>query len=210
MFMGSFNEDIEEYTKDVKVRMEREKKAIDESDLDSIQFEIKLDKSALVIVWFLNLLVLLKGSQQFVYDIYVFVNYGKPLEFKVIDYVVISMLVASFLFAVLSPIAIRFLDVPSVRKGYIYCNKKVYHYSEITLIKISSLQIMSVYIGKKKIFSISRDYINYDSFLAWARKCGVNIFHEPAFEIYSENVPLMTAFVVLVIAVVVIGLFMLG
>lgn len=208
--MGLFNEDIEEYAKDVKERTARETRAVESSELSDIQFEIKLDKGAPALVWFLVIIVLFKGSGTFVYDIYAYMNYGTPLDFSILDYVAVVLMIACLLFAILLPVAMFFMDVPSVRKEYIQCKNKIYHYSQITLIKISSMQIMSVYVGKKKIFAISRDYINYDSFLAWAKKCGIHIFREPEMKINPEKSRLTTLLIFLAIAMVVFVLFLYG
>lgn len=210
MFLNQIGKDLEDYTKELTDREEREKNAITKLEIHNIQFDVKVDKDVLNMIWLLNIPLLLMGIKAFASDIYMLVNYGKPLEFKLIEYILLAILIACFVICTMLPIAMRFVSVSSVQGSVLYYNKKKYHYSQITMVKISSRKIMSVYVGKKRLFVLTKDFINYDSFVAWARKCGVMIFREPPVELDSKKITIITMLTVFIIAVVVIGLYILG
>ena len=121
-----------------------------------------------------------------------------------------GIVIACFVFFTVGAFALGFVSSPRIRGSLLYYNKKVYHYSQITNIKISSMHVVRVFVGKKKLFLITKDFANYQSFLVWAEKCNIKIEKEPPVEMDEEKIKLMTLVTCLIIAVVVVILFVVG
>lgn len=72
------------------------------------------------------------------------------------------------------------------------------------------MHVVRVFVGKKKLFLITKDFANYQNFWVWAEKCNIKIEKEPPVEMDEEKIKLMTLVTCLIIAVVVVILFVVG
>ncbi len=65
--------------------------------------------------------------------------------------------------------------MPEVKGEFFRYKKEDFHCSDINQIKVSRIRIITVYLSNGKKIRITRDYENYETFLVWAEKCGIDI-----------------------------------
>lgn len=179
-------------------------------EIERMQFDVRIDGRTQIMMLFMNIPLLIIAIKAFGLDIYKFVYYNQPFQFNLVEYVLLGLIVAIFVFATVCAFAMRFVSVPKVRGSMLHYDKKAYHYSEITHIKISSRQVMQVFVAKKRLFSLTRDFVNYESFLVWAGKCNIKIEKDPPMELSKEQIEKMTIIIVLMIGVLVGVLYAIG
>lgn len=160
---------------DVQETRQREKAQVEESELYDIDFVIRIDKRNFQILGFTFLFLIIMFLRIFATDFLEIIQYHRIPEFSMFHRVVFFILVGVGILFLLLCIILWLLPSLHVVRSQISYRNKTYHYSEISMIHVNSIKVATAYAGKKKLFRISGDYVNYATFLSWAEKCHIPI-----------------------------------
>lgn len=203
---------VNDLTDDIKIRQINETQETLEKELYDDNFKLQYDKNMnnLFIVCFLFALVLLLKSVG--KPLLKMLIYGESLNLNVLHLVCLWLVGLIIIFLIAGPMYLKNKPLPEIKKTTMYYRKNSYHYSQITKIKISIFSLTTVYIDEKKKFRISGDFINYDAFIQWAKKCNVPIEQNQKLDIEmtEEQATRITAIIVVVITIIVGVLFAAG
>ena len=203
---------INDVTDDIKIRQRREIQETLEKELFDVDFKLQYDKninSIFIVCCLLALILFLKSVGKPLLKLLI---YGEALELNVLHFICLFLVGIVVVFSIAGLIYLKNKPLPEIKGTMMYFRKNAYHYSQITEIKISKVFLATVYIDGKKRFRISRDFMNYDAFIEWAKKCNVPIEqkHMVNNEITEEQATMITAIIVVVIVIIVGVLFATG
>lgn len=168
---------MNEFTKrmidEVNERIEKEKQDAGEKDLSQFDFRLQLSKLSLKIILFggafFGYLLLRQIFRLFLYSS-MGISYRSNSTHAFLAVILFLGLISA-----LVVIVFKTKSLPEVKCSYMYYKKKEYHYSEISSIDISAINIARIHLLDGKSFWITRDFENYDTFLCWAEKCGIPV-----------------------------------
>lgn len=208
-YMINFVNDLKE---DLKIRQINETQDTLEKELFDVNFKLQFDKGMnnLIIYCFLFALVLfLKIIGK---PLLKMIIYGEAFNLSSIHIVCLCLVGLVFILLIVAPLYIKNKPLPEINKSMMYYRKQSYHFSQISKITISRFSLTTVYLDEKKKFMISRDFINYDAFIQWAKKCNVPIEQnqKPDIDMTEEQITKLTAIIVVVIIIIVLLLFAAG
>lgn len=203
---------VNDVTDDIKIRKRRETQETLEKELFDVDFKLQYDKninSIFIVCCLLALILFLKSVGKPLLKLFI---YGETLELNVLHFTCLFLVGIVVVFSIAGPIYLKNKPLPEIKGTMMYFRKNAYHYSQITEIKISKFFLATVYIDGKRRFRISRDFINYDAFIEWAKKCNVPIEQKQMVnnEITEEQATMITAIIVVVIVIIVGVLFATG
>ena len=203
---------INDVTDDIKIRKEQETKDTLEKELYDVNFKVAMDQELYAVFGIIFITVFIVIVKAFGKPILKAFIYGGPLELNVIHICVLVLIGIAVVFCIAGPLYLKNKSQPEVKKTMVYYKGKPYHYSQITKIKVSSLNLAKVYIDGKKCFWISRDFRNYDAFITWAKKCNVPVKQKQKEhkELTEEKAAWITAAIVVVCTIIVGALFATG
>lgn len=203
---------INDVTDDMKIRQKNETKDILEKELYDVNFKLAMDKEVykLFLVSFICAFILFVKSLG--RPILKTIMYGTPMNLTVLHIWALVLIGIAVVFCIVGPLYLKNKSQPEVKKTMVCYKGNTYHYSQITKIKVSSLNLAKVYIDGKKCFWISRDFRNYDAFIAWAKKCNVPMEQKQKErkELTEEKAAWITAGIVVLCAIIVAVLFATG
>lgn len=205
MLSSDMNDYLKQYTDAVNAREQKEIEAIQKLELEDIQFEIKEDPNTYKVNFFLCGMMLLLSFR--IGGKYILRSaYREPSVFSLVMQVLLGLAVVLVIFAcIIEPIIKKNAPMPRVKNGILHYKDNSYHYKQITMIKISSMNRLTVYVAHKKVFTITKTCLNYGSLIGWGRKCGITIFREPPFELSIGTVIIIAVVTFLTIMFIVLG-----
>lgn len=203
---------VNDVTDDIKIRQIKETQETLEKDLFDVDFKLQYDKNMnniFIVCCLLALVLFLKSVGKPLLKVLI---YGDSLDLNVLHLVCLWLVGIIVALSIAGPVYLRNKPLPEIKKTMMYYKKNTYHYSQITKIKISLFYLTTVYLDEKKRFRISRDFINYDAFIEWAKKCNIPIEQNQKLdnEMTEEQATMITAIIVVVIAIIVGVLFAMG
>ncbi len=178
------SEEINQSTKDLLQRKKDEKIKIDKLEHEDVDFTVSMGKEYISFMFCLFLLIMLPMFKIVGKSILKkILGYEESLSLTHFEVIIITFVI---LFIIVSFSLLIFMlkcAKPRIRNSYIVYKGKYIHYREITLIKVSSLNVAKIYVNGKKCFTITGDFNNYWSFLSWAEKCNVPMIKKERKEI---------------------------
>lgn len=191
---------LDEYKAALDAREKKEIEKIEQMELEDVNFELAEDPDAYkmsMVLGVVSVLMAFKIAGKHIISS----SYRGPSVFTYVLQILLWIAVALVIFSCfIYPIIMKKAPKSSVRGGTLYHKGKSYHYKEITMLKVSSMNRLIVYMGRKKIMTIPKSYLNFGSLIGWGRKCGITIFREP--EMDANKVSLVVVLVVVLILVV--------
>lgn len=188
-------EHLESLTEDIKHRKDEEERETIEKEIYDINLELAINKSiyGVVMIAFAMcflLLVRVIGKPVLWYIVY-------HETFEIGGFLAVGLILVGILVVWITLILIyyKLKKTPAVKGSSLIYKDKRYHYSQISKIKISSIYWVTVFVDDKKLCCVSRDYVNCDAFVCWARKCRIPI--EESEPLDEKDVEKITIWVVL-------------
>ncbi len=172
--MGLFNnDDYNKKLEEIEESFREERRNAFEKDLSEFDFSMPLSKATagtILPTVSLSLVMMIR----YVIKPVIYANMtGEKLTLNKLMPVIMSvLLVLVFIFAA---IFFRCAPMPEVKGEFFRYKKEDFHCSDINQIKVSRIRIITVYLSNGKKIRITRDYENYETFLVWAEKCGIDI-----------------------------------
>lgn len=155
-----------------------EKKKLDESEVNDINFEVKVDKSffhTFLIMWLVIFVIFFNTFGSNIFQEMKDGNIFDISYYSITSATCMILVVMAAVSVILCYICMITKPVPKVKNTYMIYKGKKYHVSEITEVRIGKMNQAKVYIHGKYAFWLSGDFINYRSFIEWLRKCKVLI-----------------------------------
>ena len=204
MLFNVFRHMADNITADLSERQEEERSLVNESELNDVDFMIYFDKTILPVFALVAVFLVLIMLKAFWRECYTLIILHKLPEMGAAARVLfLSGLCLLFVCLIVLPVLLILQPKPHIVKNHLIHRKKTYHYSEITSIRISTMQFISVYAGKRKLFTMTAEYVNSYSFLEWAKKCQIPVHEKPGIdEIQIKN----TTVVIIVIVVILLAI----
>ena len=203
---------LNDLTESIDARTKSEKAEMLEKELYDVNFEMKTGRAAywaLILMYPLSLILLLKvvgkpALKSLLDDI--------PFQLNVFHYSVIIVTVICMIVPIISFIYLNCRAYPKVSGTILSYKGQEYSYAQITKIHISAVNVATVYVNGRKCFKIAREYVNYQSFIEWARKCNVPIeqTHDDSPEARQKLVVLLTTLIVILCVIGVVAAFAFG
>lgn len=160
-------------------RQKKEQREVDEKEVYDINFELEFNKASLILVGMLWIFLLPFFIKVLGYDMYLANKKGELFHlssYGIGRIVMLALVLATAVFGTVFSLICAMKSMPRVKNTNMYYRGKEYHYSEITrLVIMNGMNITKVYLNGKYKFWISSDYINYRSFIEWAKKCRIPI-----------------------------------
>ena len=175
IMVKELNEKVKIIAEDIENRKINEERDILEKELSDIDFEIAFDKNLygvfiMVIVLFVSIILKVLGEpiiKSYIFDV--------PFEFNLLYICGAFIMGVCILASILTIIYCSTKKCPVVRKSNFIYKGKTYHYRQISKVKMSAGGTATVFVDGKKVFSISRGYVHYDSFICWLKKCMIPV-----------------------------------
>lgn len=199
--ISNFTSDI---TEDIRIRENKETTAISENELYDVNFKLDFNKQIYPVFLLLLIGIMILAFKAFGQPILECLIFGETFEPNGI-YIIAAILIAFLiLLTLLYSVYITLKKKPEVRKTRLYYKGSTYHYSQITKIKISAINIATIYVDGKKLFHITGDYTNYYAFLEWAKRCRVPIekSRKNAKDLTESQITLITTLIVIVVIMI--------
>lgn len=194
----SYN-DLECIIDDLNERTECEKRKAKEKAVSQFSFKLKMSKLSMNIALvsiILGLIFLIKsGLATLIRSVFTDEKSAYNTEIFVIGSVFIII-------GLINIIIYKFTPLKQVKGSYLYYKGKEYHYSDIKKIKISDMNIVSVFLTDGKSFRITGDYDNCTTFLVWSEKCGITFEGSKELRKADANGDINPKWAVIVIAVI--------
>lgn len=171
----NFSKKMLESELQIRQQFSRERDEVQLSELDEIDFWTKYSKSVSTMNICAFLLLLIFSFRLFGKPLIKHLIYKEPIQFVSFSIVMIAIVGALFLFVGVYFVIIWTKKPIHVRKGTVYCGNKSWNYLEISKIVVNKMNIANVYSNGKKIFWISAEFDNFESFLSWAEKCRIPV-----------------------------------
>ena len=188
-------EHLESLTEDMKLRKEEEERETIEKEIYDINLELAINKSiygVVMIAFAMCFLLLIRVIGKPVLRCIVYHETFEISGFLTVGLILVGILVV---WMILILIYYKFKKNPAVKGSSLVYKDKRYHYSQISKIKISPIFWVTVFVDDKKLFCVTRDYMNCDAFVCWARKCRIPI--EESEPLDEKDVEQITIWVVL-------------
>lgn len=177
-----------EYLMETMQRRQREQEKVQESELYDMDFTVYLDKNVFQILGIALLLLLFMFFKVFARQLYQLIMQQWAPDFGTVIFVVFVIAAIFFVAVIIWSIWLWFRPKPHIMRAQIQYRGKTYHYSEITYIRINSIQMASVYAEGRKLFTVTGDYVNYGTLIAWAEKCRIPILQKKRQEMSQEQI----------------------
>lgn len=199
-----------EYLMEAKQRHQREQAKVQESELYDMDFTVYLDKNVFQILGIVLLLLLIMFFKTFAMQFYQLIVQHQIPDFGTVTLALFGIGAVLFVAVVIWYVWLWFRPKPHIVHAQIQYRGKTYHYSEITYIHINSIQLASVYVEGGKLFTVTGDYVNYGTLIAWAEKCRIPILQKKRQEMSQEQIEQMTkriTFIVMVFLILFVAIF---
>lgn len=182
MMTGVGNLIAEEMTNQAEDAIDRqvtEQEKMIKQEVHDADFALEFDKSSFAImgmIWMMGIIVSLK-----IFGRDLFFAYQEGTLFDISTYStwkigMLILVVGAVLFFSVFCIIFAWKPMPRIRGTNMYYRGNLIHYSEITKLVVKGrMNLTKVYLNGKYKFWISPDYINYRSFIEWAKKCNIRI-----------------------------------
>ncbi len=175
--------ELTEYTKQQDEIEQRKAEEVKQTELEDIHFDIALNKEMFKYNYVVIPILILYCTKMMTKATYLGTFDDMPLLLIVSKIILGGCMIYSILYCIFYPTIVeRFLCISVKNREFRY-RGKIYEANQISMIKVSSQQNIALYVGKKKIVNISKQFLNRDSLLAWARKCNITVYHEPPFDL---------------------------
>lgn len=198
------NEQSTEYLMETKQRHQREQEKVQESELYDVDFTVYLDKNIFQILGIVFLFVLLLFIKTFARQFYQLIVRRQIPDFGTVTFVLFAVGAVFFVAIIVWCLWLWLRPKPHIVRNQLQYRGKVYHYSEITGIHINSIQSASVYVEGRKLFTVTGDYVNYGTLIAWAEKCRIPIQQKKSQEISPEQIKKITERIMVIVMITVI------
>lgn len=192
---------LDDYSMETKHRRQREQEKVQESELHDIDFTVYLDKNIFLILGIGFLFVFLQFIKTFARQFYQLIVRRQIPNFGTVTFVLFAVgaVIILCLWLWLRP-------KPHIVRNQLQYRGKVYHYSEITGIHINSIRLTSVYVDGRKLFTVTGDYVNYETLIAWAEKCRIPIQQKNSQEMSPEQIKKISERIMVIVMVTVIAM----
>lgn len=200
-----------EYLMDVKNRRQREETDVRESELYDIDFTLYLDTAVFQILGIAIVFLLLLFIKTFPSELYQLIVQHQIPDFGTSYFVtsyfgclLFGVAVVVFIAATILYLRLWLQPKPHIVRDRIQYRGKTYHYREVTCIRIHTAQLTTVYVANKRLFTVTGDYVNYGSLIAWAEACRIPVHQKAKKEMDLEEIEQFTQKVYVVLLVIVI------
>jgi hypothetical protein len=203
-YKSSTDEQIEK----MRERLREERRKAQETDLSQFDFQMPLSKTSAQAIWPALGITGVMAIRYAVKNLLYVGIADEALTLKKMRPAILTGLM--LLIFIAAAIVLRFTPMPEVKGEFFRYKNEDYHYSDIFRIKVSRIGRVTVYLSNGKKIYITRDFENYETFLVWAEKCGIEIDRavDCGDDIYfpqdldSKTAAVIIALIVLVIVVV--------
>ena len=209
-FGGGLDSVFVNYTKNWneqnKLRKIHDKKEINDKELYDTSFELKFDKEQIKLVAMAMVIAFTMMAKPLVGRL----MFGDQYEISRFEMICCFLLLVVFVFSIVALAVSMAKKKPRVQGNNIIYKDKTYSYTQVSAIKIGKFQTAHVYIDGKKIFAVPGDYINYGKFIAWARKCNIQVTDKQMGELSESQIAGITAVIVVAVLALVLILDFMG
>lgn len=175
MLLNKLTELLEYEVDNMQYNRQQERETVDESELYDVDFKIYPEKMTLQMIGIAIIALILITIKGFAGELYDLIVSHQTPELNIIQWFLLG-LSACGLMGSLIALGVLWLWRPvHVEHSKLICKGKTYHCRDITEVCIDSLKVVRVYAGKRKIMTITVEYVNYSGFLSWAEKCHIPI-----------------------------------
>lgn len=204
------SEKLVEDVMDLNDQRQRERAEVDESELYDIDFKIYLDKMIFRWLGIAFLLLLCISVKAFARELYEWIFLHQIPEVDTAKFVLLILTVCFFFSWVGLFLFLMFRPSPHVVRNRLEYRGKTYHFREISLVQISSIKVLRVYDkDRRKLFTITPEYVNYDSLISWVEKCQIPVRRKQSWDPVSlQQINKMILLVSVVMFVVLIAVAM--
>lgn len=202
------SEKLVEDVMDLNDQRQRERAEVDESELYDIDFKIYMDKMTFRWLGIAFLLLLGISAKAFVGELYELIFLHQIPEVDTVKLVLLILSVCFFLCLIGLVLFLMFQPSPHVVRNRLDYRGRTYHFREISMVQISSIKVLRVYDkDRRKLFTITPEYVNYDSLISWVEKCQIPIrrkqVRDPVSQQQLNKIILLVSVVMFVILIAV-------
>lgn len=198
----------------LKNQFAEERETVKASALQDIDFLITYSKRMANMNICFSVVVFLIAFKIFAKPVLKHLIYDEPFEIDGLGIVMLVLLGVLIFFVIVYCIVIWTKRVIHVRNSMVYCGKKSWNYLEISKIIVNKVNVANVYSKGKKIFWISAEFDNFESFLSWAEKCHIPVERkvdivtkELSTDMNGNNIQIPTKYAILIVVIAFIGFF---